>query len=42
MIESKGVRNNLLEIQVIQNDISIYFCGVIVVIQWFYFLSRVM
>ena len=39
VIESKGVRNNLLEISVIQNDVSIYFVDVIVVIQWFWFLS---
>ena len=32
VIEFKGVRNNLLEISVIYNDISIYFGDVIVVI----------
>ena len=41
MIEFKGVRNNLLEISVIYNDISTYFGDVIVVlvvvIQCFYF-----
>ena len=35
MIDFKGVRNNLLEISVIYNDISIYFGDVIVVIQYF-------
>ena len=32
VIEFKGIRNNLLEISVIYNDISIYFGDVIVVI----------
>ena len=37
VIEFKGVRNNLQEISVIYNDISIYFGDVIVAIQCFCF-----
>ena len=37
VIEFKGVRNNLLEISVIYNDIRINFGDVIVVIQFYFF-----